>query len=277
VELLPPHPEGESYLSWYGAGLGILWPGLKFFTRRDWRGTQNLGRPGDGLILAANHISWFDPFTFAHFVNDNGRSPRFLAKASLFDVPVGGDILSGAHQIPVDRESTDSNQALEHAVAAVNDGESVLIYPEGTITRDPDMWPMTAKTGTARIALTTRKPVVPVAQWGPQEVMGPYRLEANFFPIKTMHYWAGEPVDLSDLYDEEFDSAVLAAATDRILDAITSLLAEIRGEPIPEGRFDFKSGRREPTTGGVLASATPQPADEANEAEESAPSHEGGS
>ena len=54
------------------------------------------------------------------------------------------------------------------AVAAVRKGECVVVYPEGTLTRDPAQWPMTGKSGAARIALETGCPVIPVGQWGPQ-------------------------------------------------------------------------------------------------------------
>lgn len=248
-----PRPEGESLVSWYNAGVGMIWPVVQLSTRRNWQGVENLGRPGDGMVVAANHISWLDPFVLAQFLNDNGRSPRFLAKASLFDVPLGGDVLKGANQIPVYRETADATNALSAAIEAVREGESIVIYPEGTITRDPAIWPMTAKTGAARIALASRMPLVPVAQWGAQDVMRPYKLEARFWPPKTMTFRAGEPVDLTDLYDEPMDAQVLAVATDRLMDAITAMLADIRGETPPDGRFDAKSGTYVPTTGGVLS------------------------
>ena len=241
---LLPRPNGEHLLSWYGAGLTTLWPGLMVMTRRQWQGVEHLGRPGDGMVVAVNHLSWFDPFVVAHFLNDNGRSPRFMAKDSVFDVPIGGSILKGARQIPVYRESKDAAKAVSAAVAAVNAGESVVVYPEGTITRDPQLWPMRGRTGAARIALATRKPVIPVAQWGAQEVMAPYKIEANLFPPKTMRLRAGSPVPLQDLYDEEINERVLAIATDRIMDAITAQLVQIRGEEPPLGRWDPKTEQR---------------------------------
>lgn len=61
----------------------------------------------------------------------------------------------------------------------IGQGELIGIYPEGTLTRDPNLWPMTGKTGAARIALTTGCPVIPVAQWGPQELLAPSPFEAE--------------------------------------------------------------------------------------------------
>ena len=224
----------------------MLWPGMQALTRREWHGAEHLGSPGDGMVLAVNHISWFDPFVMCHFINDNGRSVRILAKSGLFDVPLGGRLLKATSQILVHRGTGDAAAALDAAVDAVNDGECVLLYPEGTITRDPDLWPMTGKTGAARIALRTRRPVVPAAQWGAQAVMGPYRLEAHLLPLKTMHVTAGEPVDLSDLYDLEPTPAVLEVATNRIMREITRLLSEIRGEAAPDGQWNLKAACRQP-------------------------------
>jgi 1-acyl-sn-glycerol-3-phosphate acyltransferase len=246
VRLLPPTPEGRSLLSWYGFAAVVLWPPMQVVTGRDWHGGDRLGTAGDGRIIAANHISWFDPFVLAHFINDNGRSVRILAKSSLFELPLGGQVLKGTGQIPVVRQSGDAAAAVDAAVDAVNAGECILMYPEGTITRDPDLWPMTGKTGVARIALRTRQPVIPVAQWGAQEVMGPYRVEANVLPRKTMHVAAGPPVDLADLYDEEPTAEVLAVATTRIMDAITEELAQLRGETPPDGRWSMRGEAREP-------------------------------
>ena len=256
---LLPRPKGESLVSWYSAAVGIIWPGMMLSHLRDWQGQAHLGVPGDGLVVAVNHISWFDPFVMAHFMNDNGRAPRFLAKSSVFDVPVGGAILKGAKQIPVYRESDNAAKAVEAAVDAVNNGEAVLIYPEGTITRDPDLWPMHGRTGAARIALATRRPVVPVAQWGAHEIMAPYKVEANLWPPKTVHVWAGPPVDLSDLYGTEVTDDVLALATDRIMDAITIQLADIRGEEPPLGRWDIKRERRVATRTETQADVAERP------------------
>ena len=76
------------------------------------------------------------------------------------------------------RQSAQSADALLAAVEAVGQGRAVVIYPEGTITRDPDLWPMAGKTGAARIALRTGCPVIPIGQWGAQELM--YGREIHF-------------------------------------------------------------------------------------------------
>jgi len=211
---------------------GTLRPLLMVITKRDWRGTEHLLAPG-GVILAMNHLSYFDPLVSAHFCNDNGRPPRFLAKAELFKVPVIGSLLTGAGQIPVHRGSADAASSLKAGIEAVQRGECIVVYPEGTLTKDPDFWPMDGKTGVARIALKSGCPVIPAAQWGPQEVINPRTKSIRPFPRKTMHVWAGPAVDLDDLRDQPMTASVLREATARIMNAITAILAEQRNEEPP--------------------------------------------
>jgi 1-acyl-sn-glycerol-3-phosphate acyltransferase len=227
----------------------VLRPPLMALTRRDWRGGEHVPAEG-GCVMAANHVSEFDPLPFAHFVYDHGRLPRFLGKAEVFKVPVVGRILDNAGQIPVYRKTADASKAFSAAVAAVAAGECVVVYPEGTISRDPDLWPMRGKSGAARIALTTGRPVIPCAQWGPQDILAPYARRPRLFPRKNMQIRAGAPVDLADLADKELTPEVLHEATARIMAAITALLADIRGEDAPPERFD-------PTAAGVADIGNP--------------------
>lgn len=221
--------------------VAVLRPLLMAFTRRDWRGGDRVPPAGTGVVVVGNHISHVDPFTFAHFLWDNGRATRYLAKDSVFRIPVAGRVVSAAGQIPVYRESTDASHAYRAAVDAVKRGELVAIYPEGTITRDPQMWPMVGKTGAARVALETGCPVVPIAQWGPHEILAPYSKRPRLFPRKTMHVATGLPVDLDDLRQRPLTPAVLREASDRIVGAITTELAAIRGGTPPEQRFDARA------------------------------------
>jgi len=206
-------------------------------TRRDWRAQDKIPQIG-GVIFVVNHISSADPLALGQFLAFSGRWPRFLAKASLFRVPVLGRILRACGQIPVQRQSAESADALQAAVEAVNQGRAVVIYPEGTITRDPGLWPMAGKTGAARIALRTGCPVIPIGQWGAQELM--YGRQIHFpklLPRKTLRFLVGDPVDLDDLRDQPVTAATLDAATDRIMDAITALVAELRQQRPPKERF----------------------------------------
>ena len=206
-------------------------------TRRDWRAQDKIPQTG-GVIVVVNHISNADPIALGQFLAFSGRWPRFLAKASLFGVPVLGPILRACGQIPVQRRSVKSADALLAAVEAVHQGRAVVIYPEGTITRDPDLWPMAGKTGAARIALRTGCPVIPIGQWGAQELMyGPQIHFPKLLPRKTLRMLVGDPVDLDDLRDQPVTAETLDRATDRIMDAITALVAELRQQPPPAERF----------------------------------------
>jgi 1-acyl-sn-glycerol-3-phosphate acyltransferase len=207
-------------------------------TRRDWRGQDKIPQTG-GVIFVVNHISNADPLALGQYLAFSGRWPRFLAKASLFRYPVLGHILRACGQIPVERQSAQSADALLAAVEAMRQGRAVVIYPEGTITRDPDLWPMKGKTGAARIALRTGCPVIPIGQWGAQELM--YGTKVHFphlLPRKTLRLVAGDPVSLDEFREQPLTAAVLEAATSAIMDAITTLVAEVRQEPPPAERFD---------------------------------------
>lgn len=222
----------------YALGAAILRPSLFAATARTWRGAENLPAEG-GCVIALNHITKVDPLFAAHFVYDHGRKGRYLAKSGLFDAPALGTFMTAAGQIPVERESSGAS-AFDAAVEAVRDGACVIVYPEGTITRDPGLWPMTGKTGAARIALETGCPVIPVAHWGAQDVLAPYARKPTLVPRKHVTVMAGPPVDLADLMERPgpVTNTVAVRATGRIMDAITALLAEIRQEEPPAERFD---------------------------------------
>ncbi len=217
----------------------LLRPLLRVLFKRDWRGMEHL--PAGGSVVAPNHLSYVDPFAIALYLFDNDHPPYYLGKEAVFRIPVFGRLIGWADQIPVYRGTGQAADAMRAAVAAVHEGKTVVVYPEGTLTRDPGGWPMKGKTGAARIALTTKCPVIPVAMWGPQEVLGTYQKKLRLFPRATMHVVAGPPVDLADLYDRPLDAALLTEATDRIMDAITAQLEVLRGEKAPAVRFDSRA------------------------------------
>nr|WP_237503624.1 MULTISPECIES: lysophospholipid acyltransferase family protein [unclassified Streptomyces] len=219
----------------------ICKPPLLVLFKRDWRGMDHIPADG-GFITAVNHNSYLDPLSYAHYQYNTGRVPRFLAKAGLFRSGFVGLMMRGTGQIPVYRETTDAANAFRAAVTAIDKGECVAFYPEGTLTRDPELWPMQGKTGAARVALLTKAPVIPVAQWGANDAMPPYAKEKKLrlFPRKTLRVQAGPPVDLSAFYDREPTAEVLRAATDVIMAAITEQLAVVRGEPAPAEPYDWR-------------------------------------
>nr|WP_253945114.1 lysophospholipid acyltransferase family protein [Nocardioides sp. zg-DK7169] len=215
----------------------LVKPPLLATTRQDWQGGERIPASG-GCLVVLNHVSHADPFTAAHIVYDHGRLPRYLAKSGLFRTRILARFLNALGQIPVDRHSANAAGAYDAAVAAVRRGDCVVVYPEGTITRDPDGWPMVGKSGAARIALATGCPVVPIGQWGAQELLPPYSARFRPFPRKTIHMRVGEPVRLDDLRAQEVSAQTIRAASDRIMTAITDLVAQVRGQEPPTVRYD---------------------------------------
>jgi 1-acyl-sn-glycerol-3-phosphate acyltransferase len=228
--------------SWaIGVAVVIIKPTLMLTTKREWiAGEENFPADG-GFVIALNHLSHVDPITAALLVYDHGRIPRYLAKSGLFKNKALGFFLRAAGQIPVERETATAVGAYAAAVAAVRRGECVIIYPEATITRDPDLWPMRGKSGAARIALETGCPVVPIGQWGAQAILPPYTKKPLLFPRKKITARIGPPVDLSNLAAKEPRTAeVITEATDRIMAAITHQLELIRGQEAPAERYDMR-------------------------------------
>lgn len=215
----------------------VLKPILIPATSRTWIDGEKIPARG-GCVVVFNHLSHIDPLLSAHFVYDHGRLPRYLAKAALFKNRYLAGFLKAAGQIPVERLSRNAIGAFDAAVEAVKDGECVIVYPEGTLTRDPDLWPMKGKSGAARIALATGCPVIPVGHWGVQEVLPPYSTKPRLIPRKRIVMKAGDPVDLSDLAGLPVTTELVAAATDRIMAALTDVVASIREETPPAARFD---------------------------------------
>jgi 1-acyl-sn-glycerol-3-phosphate acyltransferase len=197
-------------------------------------------------ILTPNHMSNIDPVVVGEAVWRLGRAPRFLAKASLFGVPVVGTLMRAMGQIPVERGGASRGAIpLSSAERLVREGQGVIVYPEGSLTRDPDLWPMRGRTGAARLALQLGVPVVPVAHWGAQALMPVNTTKLRLRHRGHVEMVFGDPVDLSDL-GRVASRAALQEATDRIMAAITALLEELRGETAPRERWDpAKHGQTE--------------------------------
>lgn len=192
-----------------------------------------------GCILVLNHISHVDPLVSADFVLAHGRLPRYLAKSGLFTSNrFVAAVLKSASQIPVERLTANAIGAYDAAVAAVLEGECVVVYPEGTLTRDPDLWPMRGKSGAARIALATGAPVIPIGMWGAHHVLPPYSKRPRLFPRTEVTVKVGDQVQYQDLRVLEPTPAVVQEMTDRIMAAIVTIVEDLRGETAPAKRFD---------------------------------------
>jgi 1-acyl-sn-glycerol-3-phosphate acyltransferase len=194
----------------------------------NWR-LEGLDRiPAEGpLIVAGNHLSYLDPLAHGYFVDAAGRHPRFLAKQELFDKPIIGTVLRGAGQIPVRRGAGDATP-LEEAQRSLNEGEVVVIYPEGTTTTtNPDFSPGPGKTGAVRLSLATGVPILPVATWGGQYV---WRKDGRQSLAFGRPIWAcaGKPLDLRSRAAADADPATVRALTDELMGELSSLVADLR-------------------------------------------------
>ncbi len=215
----------------------ILIPILNSISKPDWEGAENIP-PSGSAIVASNHISYSDVLFLSQFLFLNGRAPRYIGKKSLFEIPLIGRILYAAQQIPVDRESGDASKALDHAIASLKAGHLIGVYPEGTLTRDENLWPMVGKTGIARLAIMTQTPVIPVVAWGPQKVLPPYAKMPHLWPRTKIIFRVGTPIDLSPWYGRFEDQQALIEATAHVMKTLTIMLEAIRGEKAPEFPFD---------------------------------------
>jgi 1-acyl-sn-glycerol-3-phosphate acyltransferase len=222
---------------WFGFAIWMLWPWTMFGTRIGWTGGEHIPREG-GALLAINHVSFSDPIFDVALTVSHGRMPRFLAKAELWDIPVVRSVLAKGGHIPVYRTSARAGDAFRGAIEAVQRGEVVAFYPEGTYTADPDGWPMKAKNGIGRIALVTGAPVIPVANWGSQDVLRPGSGLPRLFPRKRVEVVVGPPVDLSQWLGGPRTRTALDGATAKIMSDVTTLLAGIRGEQPPAVPYD---------------------------------------
>lgn len=235
--------------------VAVIYPISSLLFRLRYRHGERI--PGAGpVLLVVNHVSILDPLACARLVWDHGRVPHFLAKESVFRGPAGR-LLRGAGQIPVARFSADAHQALRAAEADLAAGNVVVIYPEGSVTRDPDWWPMEARTGVARLALTTDAVVVPVAQWGAQRVHDYHAKKLNLRLRTPVDYLVGESVDLSAQRralraGKPVPGDLLRETTDLIMGRVRDQLAELRGETAP---LAFHPRPRRDVPGNVSGSA----------------------
>ena len=211
---------------WYRAAELALVPPMQLWFNWRLEGLEKI--PAEGpVIVAGNHLSYVDPLAHGYFVVKAGRRPRFLAKQELFDARFVGTVLRGARQISVER-GTGDRSPLEDARRAVDRGEVVVIYPEGTTTTThEDFSPGRGKTGAVRLAIATGVPILPVATWGGQFVWRRSGRQSLTFgrPIWVV---AGEPFDPSERLDGEPDAQRLRTLTDDLMGELDKLVADLR-------------------------------------------------
>lgn len=222
----------------------VMFPLTRILGRRSFEGMEHISVPGP-VLAVANHISQLDPVYTAVYLRKSGRSPHIMAKASLFRIPVIGRILTGTGMIPVERGGGHGQVGLDAAITALHAGQLVLIYPDGTVTRDPDVWPMKPRPGVAAMALAGDFPVVPIVHWGTQDVWVPY-VKRGFhpFPRKDIRVVAGPPIDLSAFRGKPVDARLIRDVSFAIQSAVRDLLAQVRGTAAPAEFYDQKKAER---------------------------------
>ena len=232
----PGHGEKLGPMWWFV--IAVLYAPASLLIRTRYRNLDKLPQQGAAIVVV-NHVAHVDPFLVAKMVLDGGRRPRFLAKDSIFEVFAVGRAMRGMGHIPVKRGTTDARQSFDAAVQALRRGGMIVLHPEGTVTRDPDGWPMPGKTGAARLAmLAPDVPVIPVAQWGVQQQIDLYRKRIRLIPRPRHVISVGDPIDLSAYRadsDGHADPATLRAVTEVIMRRLRADVAELRGELAPDG------------------------------------------
>lgn len=222
-------------------GPGLVWrltqvivvPLFKLIITMRVRPESRLPQTGP-FILAPNHYSEVDPIVMGVATWRLGRIPRFLAKASLFRIPVLGAYLRAAGHIPVERGAgAKTHEPLAATKRLVERGQGVIIYPEGTLTDSEDLWPMAGKTGAVRMALEGNIPLYPAAHWGTQSFMGRYEGKIHLIPRPRIEVLVGPELNLDAFRNKPITRELLQEATASLMTEITRLLAHLRGEEPP--------------------------------------------
>jgi 1-acyl-sn-glycerol-3-phosphate acyltransferase len=134
--------------------------------RFDVRGVEHVPTSG-AAVIAGNHIGFLD-FTFIGYAaRPRGRRIRFMAKRSVFGLPVVGRLMRAMHHIPVDR--THGASAYRRALHLLDDGQVVGVFPEATISRSWLLKPF--RRGAAGLSVNRRVPLVPVVVWGGHRIL----------------------------------------------------------------------------------------------------------
>jgi 1-acyl-sn-glycerol-3-phosphate acyltransferase len=216
----------------------ILIPIVRLLFRIDVTGQDKLPKSGP-YVLVSNHVTNVDALAVAYLVYVKlKRAPHFLAKESLFRVPVVGPVLRAAGQIPVYRGGLRNDTPLRAAHEYLKAGHTIAIFPEGTLTRDPELWPMRGKSGAIRLALETNVPVYPMAHWGSEQVLPQYgsKFRPGFW--KPVRIVIGDEIDLAKYHKKQLGPAELNEATALVMQTITKLVEELRQEKAPTDLWD---------------------------------------
>ena len=215
----------------------ILRPFVRLLYKVEVTGTENLPKSG-GYVLAANHVTTLDALAVAYMMYFRlHRAPHFLAKEGLFRTPIVGPVLLACGQIPVFRSGRNNADPMQSAYDVLNAGHTIGIFPEGTLTREPNQWPMRARTGAIRLSLETGVPIIPVGQWGTEAVMDTYSSKIRPKPWHKVRIVIGKPISMDPYKDKKMSTEDLVELSDQVMVEITKIVEELRGEKAPAKRF----------------------------------------
>lgn len=213
---------------WWVVGVAVVRAVLGLFLRLRFTGLENLPDSG-AAILAANHVSVLDPVILALSTARRGRTIRFMAAAEFFDPgrrqPARRFIAWGLRrfrQIPVRRGMADWG-ALREIAAAIEQGRLAGIFPEGRMGHGPELQP--GRKGLARVAMTARVPIVPVAIWGTQERWPLTHLRWGLPLRPTVRVAVGRPIEPAG---DPRDRREVRALTDAVMAEIEALLVPLQ-------------------------------------------------
>jgi 1-acyl-sn-glycerol-3-phosphate acyltransferase len=192
------------------------------------QGQEHIPDLGAGLICP-NHISYLDPPVVG--IANWCRRSCFMAKESLFRIPVLGPFIRSSYCYPVDREEG-GRQALRIAMDLLEAGELVTIFPEGTRSHTGEL--IQAKSGAAFVAFRTRVPVIPVAVWGTNLIMPVHSMALHRAPVYVRF---GEPITPPEPDRGDRPSKhQLQEFTGCVMESIAALQVRVRSEVPPQWR-----------------------------------------
>lgn len=219
-------------VSWRHTDWGVAWwvavvickPVLILVRRCDWRGVERIPARGPA-VLAANHISKLDPLLVAEMVLAHGRIPGFLAKSSLFEEKIVGRWFRAAGHVEVDRSH--GADGFGAALTALRSGALLVVYPEGTITKDPDGGLM--GTQNRRCAAGNRIRSAAHSRCPTRRRRDPAGLQPPPETVQTAHrhHRIGPPLDLTDLRQLGPGPETAIAGTRRLADALAQMLDQL--------------------------------------------------
>ncbi len=202
--------------------IGII---SRLFLRVRILGLENIPK-NDGVIIAANHLSYLDIPLLGYSVYRMGRRADFMGKKELFTVPILGSFLRLLGGFPIDRERVD-RAALREAVKRLRSGRIVVIYPEGRRSRDGRL--QSGKPGIGIIVRMSGKKVIPVAIQGTDKAMPVGKWVLRQAPV-TIRF--GPPLSFSHLINGGSEKENIEQITKSIMDHIAAIIES----PIPPSK-----------------------------------------